>query len=53
MVGGLVLAVLGMTGLFGYLKALFTPRVVAATLILIAYHDTHDYEFNNNYFPRE
>lgn len=37
MVGGLVLAVLGMTGLFGYLKALFTPRVVAATLILIAF----------------
>lgn len=37
MVGGLVLAILGMTGLFGYIKALFTPRVVAATLILIAF----------------
>ncbi|MGI6226051.1 MAG: uracil-xanthine permease family protein, partial [Peptococcales bacterium] len=37
MVGGLVLAILSMTGLFAYLKVLFTPRVVAGTLILIAF----------------
>jgi xanthine/uracil permease len=37
MVGGLVLAILSMTGLFGYLRTLFTPRVIATTLILIAF----------------
>lgn len=37
MVGGLVLAILSFTGLFAYLKALFTSRVVACTLILIAF----------------
>ncbi|NMB33413.1 MAG: purine/pyrimidine permease [Clostridium sp.] len=37
MVCGLVLAVLSITGLFDYLKKLFTPRVVAGTLILIAF----------------
>lgn len=37
MVGGLVLAILSFTGLFVYLKALFTSRVVACTLILIAF----------------
>ncbi|NLT94672.1 MAG: purine/pyrimidine permease [Clostridia bacterium] len=37
MFGGLALAILSMTGLFGYLKSLFTSRVIAATLILIAF----------------
>ncbi|MHB1419896.1 MAG: uracil-xanthine permease family protein [Bacillota bacterium] len=35
-IGGIVLFVFGVTGLFGYLKKLFTPRVVATILILIA-----------------
>jgi len=35
--GGLVLFALAATGLFGWLKKLFTPRVVAAILILIAF----------------
>lgn len=37
MVGGGILFLLGITGLFGRLKELFTPRVVAAILILIAF----------------
>lgn len=36
-VGGLVLAVLGFTGLFARLRSFFTPRVVAAILVLIAF----------------
>ncbi|CAA7602310.1 Permease family [Acididesulfobacillus acetoxydans] len=35
-VGGLLLALLSATGLFGHLRRLFTPRVVAAILQLIA-----------------
>jgi xanthine/uracil permease len=35
-IGGLILSALGLSGLFGYIQRLFTPRVVAATLILIA-----------------
>jgi xanthine/uracil permease len=34
---GLILAVLGITGLFAHLRKFFTPRVVATTLILIAF----------------
>ena len=37
MVGGLILALFSLTGLFGYLRRLFTPRVVAAVLLLIAF----------------
>ncbi|HKL25855.1 MAG TPA: purine/pyrimidine permease [Desulfuromonadales bacterium] len=35
--GGLVLTLLAVTGLFGRLVRLFTPRVVAAVLLLIAF----------------
>ena len=35
--GGLLLTLLSMTGLFGYLRKLFTPRVVAVVLMLIAF----------------
>lgn len=37
MVGGLILFVLGVTGLFGRLQKFFTPRVVATILLLIAF----------------
>ncbi|MHB1654728.1 MAG: uracil-xanthine permease family protein, partial [Desulfitobacteriaceae bacterium] len=37
LIGGLLLFLLSITGLFAYIKRLFTPRVVAATLILIAF----------------
>ncbi|MTI82011.1 MAG: xanthine permease [Firmicutes bacterium] len=36
-IGGIILTVLSITGLFGYLKRLFTPRVVATILIMIAF----------------
>ncbi|MGR6836905.1 uracil-xanthine permease family protein [Syntrophomonas erecta] len=36
-IGGLLLAVLSVTGLFGSLRRLFTPRVVAVILLLIAF----------------
>mgnify|MGYP000853783272 CR=1 FL=1 len=37
MIGGIVLFLVAVTGLFGYLKRLFTPRVIAVVLILIAF----------------
>lgn len=37
LIGGLVLAILSLSGLFTYLKKLFTPRVVATILVLIAF----------------
>ena len=37
MVGGLVLAVAAATGLFAHIRRLFTPRVVAVILLLIAF----------------
>ena len=37
MAGGIIIAILGATGLFGYLKRLFTNRVVAVVLLLIAF----------------
>ena len=37
LIGGLLLAGLAATGLFRYLKALFTPRVIAVVLMLIAF----------------
>jgi xanthine/uracil permease len=37
MVGGLVLAVAAGTGLFAHIRKLFTPRVVAVILLLIAF----------------
>jgi len=37
MIGGIVLFLVAVTGLFGYLKKLFTPRVVAVILVLIAF----------------
>lgn len=37
MVGGLILGLVSITGFFGYLKRLFTSRVVATVLILIAF----------------
>ena len=37
MAGGFIIAILGATGLFGYLKKLFTIRVVAVVLLLIAF----------------
>ncbi|HBV98133.1 MAG: xanthine permease [Peptococcaceae bacterium BICA1-7] len=37
LIGGAVLAAVGAAGLFGRLKRLFTPRVVASILILIAF----------------
>lgn len=36
MVGGTLLGILSLAGLFGYVWRLFTPRVVAVVLILIA-----------------
>ncbi|MDD2422125.1 MAG: solute carrier family 23 protein [Heliobacteriaceae bacterium] len=36
-IGGVLLALLGITGLFSYLKRLFTPRVIAVILMLIAF----------------
>jgi xanthine/uracil permease len=35
--GGLILAIASVTGLLGHLKTLFSPRVVAVVLILIAF----------------
>ncbi|OPY88258.1 MAG: putative purine permease YwdJ [Syntrophaceae bacterium PtaU1.Bin231] len=35
--GGLLLTLLSITGLFGHLRRLFTPRVVAVVLLLIAF----------------
>ena len=37
LIGGLLLAGLAATGLFKYLKRLFTPRVIAVVLMLIAF----------------
>ena len=37
MVGGLVLAAAAMTGLFAHVRKLFTPRVVALILLLVAF----------------
>lgn len=37
MIGGLLLALCSLTGFFGYLKRLFTPRVVAVVLLLIGF----------------
>jgi xanthine/uracil permease len=37
MIGGLVLALCSATGLFGYLRKLFTTRVVAVVLLLIGF----------------
>lgn len=36
-IGGVILAVLAATGLFKYLKPLFTPRVIVVILMLIAF----------------
>lgn len=36
-IGGIVLALLAVTGLFGRLQFLFTPRVVAVILLLVAF----------------
>src|SRR5512136_592672 len=35
--GGVILAVAGITGVFGHIQRLFTPRVVAVVLLLIAF----------------
>jgi len=35
--GGVILAIVGMAGVFGHLQRLFTPRVVAVVLLLIAF----------------
>ncbi len=37
MIGGAALALISVTGLFAYLQNLFTPRVIATILILIAF----------------
>ena len=37
MLGGLLLTLSGMTGFFGTLKKLFTPRIVAVVLLLLAF----------------
>lgn len=37
MIGGMVLAMLSLSGLFGYVQKLFTSRVVAVVLILISF----------------
>jgi uracil permease len=37
MIGGATLAVMSFSGIFGYVQRLFTPRVVAVVLILIAF----------------
>ncbi|OAT79287.1 uracil-xanthine permease family protein [Desulfotomaculum copahuensis] len=36
-IGGVILSALSVTGLFGHLKKLFTPRVIATILIMIAF----------------
>ncbi|HBA54526.1 MAG TPA: xanthine permease, partial [Syntrophorhabdus aromaticivorans] len=36
LLGGLILTALSISGLFRYLQRLFTPRVIATVLILIA-----------------
>lgn len=36
-IGGLILALAAASGLFGYLRRLFTPRVVAVILLLVAF----------------
>jgi xanthine/uracil permease len=35
--GGVILALVGLTGFFGHVQRLFTPRVVATVLLLIAF----------------
>jgi xanthine/uracil permease len=35
--GGVILAIAGITGVFGHLQRLFTPRVLAVVLLLIAF----------------
>lgn len=37
MIGGAILAVLSLSGLFGYIQKLFTARVIALVLVLIAF----------------
>lgn len=37
MCGGLLLSIISVTGLFGHLKKLFTPRIVSVVLLLIAF----------------
>lgn len=37
MLGGIILALLAVSGLFAYLRRLFTPRVVAVILLLVAF----------------
>lgn len=37
LIGGLILSLLGITGLFVYLSKLFTPRVIAVILLLVAF----------------
>ncbi|MBI5606625.1 MAG: purine/pyrimidine permease [Deltaproteobacteria bacterium] len=37
MLGGLILALVSATGLFGHLQRLFTPRVIAVVLLLIGF----------------
>lgn len=37
MIGGATLTILSFSGLFGYVQRLFTPRVVAVVLVLIAF----------------
>ncbi len=36
-INGVILALAGITGIFGYLQRLFTPRVVSVVLLLIAF----------------
>jgi len=36
LLGGLALSLISLTGLFAYIQALFTPRVIAVVLVLIA-----------------
>lgn len=37
MLGGIILTLLAISGLFAYLRRLFTPRVVAVILLLVAF----------------
>jgi len=37
MIGGAALAIMSFSGIFGYVQRLFTPRVVAVVLVLIAF----------------
>jgi len=37
MIGGATLAIMSFSGIFGYIQRLFTPRIVAVVLILIAF----------------